>query len=125
MHPKHWLDKKPQTIKDWLGLAFLCLAFFTLAGQAGRLLEAVCAERSKGERRVLVFRHGAEGFLRTAWLRRALYDQMEGLVVFNSPEYRDPFHPGQGENFLKAVWERIEQSQTPCTEKGRKRWFGR
>ena len=35
MHPKHWLDKKPQTIKDWLGLAFLCLAFFTLAGQAG------------------------------------------------------------------------------------------
>ena len=94
-------------------------------GQAGRLLEAVCAERSKGERRVLVFRHGAEGFLRTAWLRRALYDQMEGLVVFNSPEYRDPFHPGQGENFLKAVWERIEQSQTPCTEKRRKRWFGR
>ena len=33
-------------------------------GQAGRLLEAVCAERSKGERRVLVFRHGAEGFFK-------------------------------------------------------------
>ena len=43
MHPKHWLDKKPQTIKDWLGLAFLCLAFFTLAGQAGRLLAALGA----------------------------------------------------------------------------------
>ena len=43
MHSKHWLDKKPQTIKDWLGLAFLCLAFFTLAGQAGRQGADECA----------------------------------------------------------------------------------
>ena len=38
MGTKHWLDKKPETIKDWLGLACLCIAFYMLAGQVGAFL---------------------------------------------------------------------------------------
>lgn len=38
MGTKHWLDKKPQTIKDWLALACLCIAFYMLAGQVGTLM---------------------------------------------------------------------------------------
>lgn len=30
MNTKHWLDQKPQTIRDWLGMAFLCGAFFAV-----------------------------------------------------------------------------------------------
>lgn len=30
MNTKHWLDQKPQTIRDWLGMALLCGAFFAV-----------------------------------------------------------------------------------------------
>ena len=90
-------------------------------GAVIRLEQAAACHRERAEEMKREFFAAGERVINGS----ALYDQMEGLVVFNSPEYRDPFHPGQGENFLKAVWERIEQSQTPCTEKRRKRWFGR
>ena len=30
MNTKHWLDQKPQTIRDWLGMALLCGAFYAV-----------------------------------------------------------------------------------------------
>lgn len=30
MNTKHWLDQKPQTIRDWLGMALLCGVFYAL-----------------------------------------------------------------------------------------------
>ena len=74
------------------------------AGQAGRLVEAVGSREG-----ILIFRHEAEGLKRGPWLKRALSGRPRGFCIFCSPEYRDPFHPGRGEDFLKAVWNRIEE----------------
>lgn len=30
MNAKHWLDQKPQTIRDWLGMALLCGIFYAM-----------------------------------------------------------------------------------------------
>lgn len=30
MNTKHWLDQKPQTIRDWIGMAFLCGIFYAM-----------------------------------------------------------------------------------------------
>ena len=38
MDPKHWLDKKPSAIRDWLGMAFLCIACVIVLSQLGALL---------------------------------------------------------------------------------------
>lgn len=38
MNTKHWLDQKPQTIRDWLRMAFLCGAFFAVFVHLQQLL---------------------------------------------------------------------------------------
>lgn len=89
--------------------------------RAGRMLDEL-KEGKGGGQRILVFRCGAEGFLKRTWLRKALSGCPEGVSVFCSPEYRDPFRPGHQEDFLQAVWKRIERSLPLRQEK--RRWFG-
>lgn len=43
MNTKHWLDQKPQTIRDWLGMAFLCGAFYAVILHLQPLLEGLGA----------------------------------------------------------------------------------
>ena len=38
---KHWLDKPPRTIKDWLGIMLCCIAFWALLNGMNGILDAL------------------------------------------------------------------------------------
>ena len=40
---KHWLDKSPRTIRDWLGMALCCVAFWALLNGLGGILNGLGA----------------------------------------------------------------------------------
>ncbi len=43
MNTKHWLDQKPQTIRDWLGMALLCGVFYAVILHLQPLLDGLGA----------------------------------------------------------------------------------
>ena len=43
MNTKHWLDQKPQTIRDWLGMALLCGVFYAVILHLQPLLDRLGA----------------------------------------------------------------------------------
>ncbi len=89
-------------------------------GQAGQMLSAVRIGQKRGNRNILIFRHGTEGVLKRTWIRKALAGRTKDLSVFCSPEYADPFRPGRQEDFLGALWSRIEKQLSVSVER---RWF--